>query len=836
MADQEVVTLLVRAKDEVSGVMGRATSSIERFGDSLHNSRGAIREFGRLGSELSTIAGAISPEFGLAVQGVSEFIRVSADVGKASATVLTLGPAAAQAAAATVGLGNASAATAAATGLLGASSSTTAAGVELSGAAAATAATEYDALTIAETTAGGAASAAAGESLGLAAAENTAAASADTLTAKLATLGTSGVLGLLTNFVALGGGVAFAGQMVQRENSIFDEAYDAAHKQSSAVAGLSSLTAALGTIVGATSVAEREYAARVNGTTSAQGEAKSITTGYVKTLSQQIGYLDGASKATAGLAGETENLGGAASGTARHLSQLYGDPVEAAFQKLGTALTDEENYLYQVAYAATVATRNLAAMGAVQVAENNAARSRLRQLGEDPGAGVSGALQHGFITAAPGDYTPRDAHADLPNAEPVAHSGAGGGGHTAKGGGLSAAATAAAQAAEEARQQAWQAAKEAGDNYFDAMHTRNDQAIEDAHKERDARIESAHQTRDAAIEAAHQAAQDQIAAADQAWQRQTEDAERSYQRQTAAARQSIDDQLQQQLRLDAGSVTAAEKALQDVQNARRQRDLDENLKTATASGDQKQIRSAKEAISDFEAEQRIAQLREQQQAADDAARAAAKAAQDTLDAQRQKHEDDLVEAQRHEQDNMARARKDADEIYARQKAEEDARYERQKADEDKRYDVAKHDEDTRYARQKKLFDDHIDALEKSKKATEHMADVETLRYLQQQVQIMKEFGDAQDVKYAIADLTAFQKSTGISHHAQGGWAGLGGPELSWLGENGPEFVVSNDRLGGLGVNLHGDVHLHGVQNPQKFMLELQRLARTNGYSAIPAAR
>lgn len=34
-----------------------------------------------------------------------------------------------------------------------------------------------------------------------------------------------------------------------------------------------------------------------------------------------------------------------------------------------------------------------------------------------------------------------------------------------------------------------------------------------------------------------------------------------------------------------------------------------------------------------------------------------------------------------------------------------------------------------------------------------------------------------------------------NHYAEGGWAGLNGPELAWLGERGPEYVVSNAALG-----------------------------------------
>jgi hypothetical protein len=40
---------------------------------------------------------------------------------------------------------------------------------------------------------------------------------------------------------------------------------------------------------------------------------------------------------------------------------------------------------------------------------------------------------------------------------------------------------------------------------------------------------------------------------------------------------------------------------------------------------------------------------------------------------------------------------------------------------------------------------------------------------------------------------------GIPGHAAGGWAGLHGPELAWLGERGPEYVVPNAALRGGGA-------------------------------------
>ena len=51
---------------------------------------------------------------------------------------------------------------------------------------------------------------------------------------------------------------------------------------------------------------------------------------------------------------------------------------------------------------------------------------------------------------------------------------------------------------------------------------------------------------------------------------------------------------------------------------------------------------------------------------------------------------------------------------------------------------------------------------------------------------------------------------GKGGHAAGGWVGLNGPEISLLGERGPEYVVPNHALGGMGggggptINLHFD--------------------------------
>jgi len=49
------------------------------------------------------------------------------------------------------------------------------------------------------------------------------------------------------------------------------------------------------------------------------------------------------------------------------------------------------------------------------------------------------------------------------------------------------------------------------------------------------------------------------------------------------------------------------------------------------------------------------------------------------------------------------------------------------------------------------------------------------------------------------DPTWWQKVASIAGYQQGGWAGLHGPELAWLGERGPEYVVPNAALRGGGT-------------------------------------
>jgi hypothetical protein len=47
-----------------------------------------------------------------------------------------------------------------------------------------------------------------------------------------------------------------------------------------------------------------------------------------------------------------------------------------------------------------------------------------------------------------------------------------------------------------------------------------------------------------------------------------------------------------------------------------------------------------------------------------------------------------------------------------------------------------------------------------------------------------------------------------SSHASGGWVGLNGPELSWVGEKGPEYITPTNRLGSTGGGGGSPLHVH----------------------------
>jgi hypothetical protein len=114
------------------------------------------------------------------------------------------------------------------------------------------------------------------------------------------------------------------------------------------------------------------------------------------------------------------------------------------------------------------------------------------------------------------------------------------------------------------------------------------------------------------------------------------DAEKLAETQHTAATQAIDDALKARLAANAAPVTEAEKRQAQIELSRQRRDFGINLQTALAGGDPLAIRSAQEAIQSFNANQRIAGLRETQAKLDVAAQAEAtaahKVADDKLDA------------------------------------------------------------------------------------------------------------------------------------------------------------------------------------------------------------
>jgi hypothetical protein len=76
------------------------------------------------------------------------------------------------------------------------------------------------------------------------------------------------------------------------------------------------------------------------------------------------------------------------------------------------------------------------------------------------------------------------------------------------------------------------------------------------------------------------------------------------------------------------------------------------------------------------------------------------------------------------------------------------------------------------------------------------------------------------------------KWEGIPGHAAGGWAGLHGPELAWLGERGPEYVIPNHQLGS-GGGRHETMTLNiaiGGQVARQIVVEGYDLAVRRGWT------
>lgn len=356
--------------------------------------------------------------------------------------------------------------------------------------------------------------------------------------------------------------------------------------------------------------------------------------------------------------------------------------------------------------------------------------------------------------------------------------------------------SAAAAAATAAIAAAYSAEKVAGDNASDELHRRNTQVITDAQQAARKKIDADHQATQLGIENAHRLADEQI----------------------QASRKSVDRQLAEQKRLNARPVTDAEKRQAAIEAGEQLRDL-----SATAQASPNDIH-AQEALANFQAHQQIDALREQQAQQDAAAEAAAQTAKDQLDGQQQTEDD----------------------TYRQNRADEQATYDSRMAAEEDRYKAKQATEDARASLQKKMFDDHVAALEKSKNASVGLAEIETRRYLQEQVSLARQAlaaattetekaaakGDLNNAQY---DLTH-----GAPHHAAGGWVGLNGPELGWLGENGPEYVVPNGGAGGGGdVHMHGDIIVNGAgksstEIANEVLLAFKREVNRQRISMIPS--
>lgn len=345
-------------------------------------------------------------------------------------------------------------------------------------------------------------------------------------------------------------------------------------------------------------------------------------------------------------------------------------------------------------------------------------------------------------------------------------------------------------AAELARQQhqlvvdAYEADKAVGDKYYDDLHATKMAEIEDSHTQAEKRINEDHNWAEKALENAHRVADQQI-----------EEAHKAADEAIQAQRKVVDDQLQNALRADAAPVTAAEKQQQQIEDARRLRDLNEQLTAARASGDARKLRDAEEALQSFQARQNIAQMKDAQAAADDAARSKADQDKAALDA-KQKAEDATYE--KHKADEQAQ--------YELNQTIEDVKYRGRQDLEEARYEAHKKAEDQRYELQKKIFDDHIDALENSKNATVRLAQVQELKYFQDAVALAKSTGG--NVALAQHDLEVFiakmKASSNASNNLFAGGTGSGGGGSSATSGSGNasggglfEITINVDAHGGI---------------------------------------
>ena len=357
------------------------------------------------------------------------------------------------------------------------------------------------------------------------------------------------------------------------------------------------------------------------------------------------------------------------------------------------------------------------------------------------GVGGAGGASTGGERSARGRITPIDRDGKAFRVRTTTRGGGGGGGGAG-----------AADRAEQERREAMvreeKAAlsemEKAGNEYYDAVHERNERIIDDAHRVAQARIKAAHDAANKQIEADHKAATKAI-----------EEAHRAAREEISAARKAVDSKLAEQRRLNASGVTAAEQAQAAIENQRRERDLKESLAAAEASGDPAQIRAAQEAMQSFRAQMDIESMRVAQQAADEAAEKQAALAQAALDAEEAAADKTFEEQQAAE-----------DATYEGRKAAEEATYQGRMAAEEATYQQRKKDEDARWKLVKDKFQANVEALEDSKEINTKLAQVELLRFLQEQRRIAVAEDASkftiQNIDRQIADAMA-----GIPKHAGG---------------------------------------------------------------------
>lgn len=609
------------AKYKVDVDTSKADASLVSLTAKLEGGRNSIAKFASAGSQLALVASILGPEFEQALGPVGQFVRVAGNIGLVTSTIAELGPTAVKSLAA-VG-----------TSALGMVTGTTAA----------------TAAVVAE---GVAADATAVQMGGLAGATDAAAASG---------LGLWGKLGLLA---AVAIPVAAAVGEIRQNDDRLSEAqkkvadgsatmYDrlaaqaaAHHAAAEAAKGDGKIHLDLEGIFGKVTGAVEDYiqaAVKQRHATEMQGIATKVASGYFRQFTTDAGETG------AGL----DNVAGRAIAAANGLDTFASIEVTDN----SGPLSAEAAWLDVVAFKAAVAARNLAALSSAQSAANTAQRARLRGLGEDPGAGVSGSLVGGGgPIVAPYSVTMS------PPVPPPSHATRGGGGSRSGGGsssdGISDAAAKAKQAAEDAADalrdklaRAYDIAKAAAEKTNASMHDGALKGIQSTKDQAYAIAQTTYQLKLEGLESQKTALYEQVNA---------DNAALGFARATRSARD-----LQE-------SVGDATQSVADAQ---------ESLNEARASGDADAIKSAQRALDMANRGLRNAQEAQADAAAQqkvDAEQSAADIAAAGIDAQEKAAADDLTAAQ-----------KAADDIYDAQVINENKRYDEQSEALDRAYDLLK---------------------------------------------------------------------------------------------------------------------------------------------------